>query len=129
VHHRHQPEVSESELARLKERRAEFTKVAESHWREASQRAQQGRGIVTSFGGGGSFGFDFRGRATGKVSFSYGDGADSVEETLRFVAGQEVEIVNRFGPSPDGANLVYKQAVKSGGHTATWQESFPFTMC
>jgi hypothetical protein len=126
VHRRHQSDMSEPELARLKERRAEFEKVAESHWREAFQRAQQGRGIVSSFGGGGSFGFDFRGRPIGKVSFSYGEGAESVEETLRFVAGQEVEIVNRVGLSPDGANLVYRQAVKSGEHTATWEESFPF---
>lgn len=127
VDRRHQPETRETELAHLKERRTEFEKIAEGHWREAVQRTQQDRGIVSSFGGGGSFGFDFRGRPSGKVSFSYGEGTNCVEETLRFVAGQEVEIVNRVGLSPDGANLVYKQAVKSGGRTATWEESFPFT--
>jgi len=124
---RHQPERSEPELARLERRREEFKRIAESHWREAFQLAQgQGRGLISSFGGGGSFGFDFQGRATGKASFSYRDGADSVEEILRFIAGQEVEIVNRLGLSPDGKNLVYKQTVKSGGHTATSEESFPF---
>ena len=127
MHRRHRPEMSKPELVRLEERRAEFERIAQSHWREAFQRAQQGRGIVSSFGGGGSFGSDFRGRATGKASFSYGDGADLVEETLRFVGGQEIEIVNRVGLSPDGTNLVYKHAVKSGGHTATWEDSFPFT--
>jgi hypothetical protein len=127
VRRRHRREMSTPELARLEERRAEFERTAESHWLDAAHRAKQEQGIVWSFGGGGSFGSDFRGRATGKASFSYPDGADLVEETLRFFAGQEVEIVNRIRLSPDGANIIYQQSVRSGGHTATWKDSFPFT--
>jgi hypothetical protein len=47
LHLRNQPEISEPELARLDNRRADFRRVAEQHWREASQRAAQGRGIVS----------------------------------------------------------------------------------
>jgi hypothetical protein len=126
VHLRNQPEVNKPEQARLDRRRAEFEKVARSHWSDSFQRAQ-GRGMVSGFGGGGSFGFDFRGRATGRAVFSYFDGAESVEETLRFIAGQEVEMVNRFGLSADGTNLAYKQTVKSGGRTVSREESFPFS--
>ena len=45
---------------------------------------------MMGFGGGGGFGFDLRGRADGKMHFSYSGEGASVEETLRFIAGQEI---------------------------------------
>ncbi len=78
------------------------------------------------FGGGGGFGFDLRGRANGNMRFSYSDEGASVEETLHFIAGQEIEISDLFGISDEGDGLLYKQIVKSGGRDLTREEVFPF---
>ncbi|MGA2728833.1 MAG: hypothetical protein ABSE96_13550 [Terracidiphilus sp.] len=103
-----------------------FQRAAEEHWPEAGQRAKdRGLGFVIGFGGGGGFGFDLRGRANGKMHFSYSDEGASVEETLRFIAGQEIEIWDRFGISDEGDGLLYKQIVKSGGRDLTREEVFP----
>jgi hypothetical protein len=125
LHRRGQPERNDSELARLNQRGDEFGKKAEEHWREAGQGAKESRGIVSSFGGGGGFGFDFRGRGIGKRSYEYWDGGDAVVETLRFVAGHEIEIIERFGLSNDGTSLLYKQEIKSGGREVSREEAFP----
>jgi hypothetical protein len=127
VHRRISPEPSETQLDSLKERGQLFERDAKKRWREAGQRAKdRGLGIVMGFGGGGGFGFDLRGRAKGTMRFSYSDEGASVEETLHFVAGQEIEISDRFGISDEGDGLLYKQIVKCGGRDLTREEVFPF---
>jgi hypothetical protein len=126
VHRRAAPEASEAQLDSLDERGQLFQRAAEERWREAGQRAKdRGLGFLMGFGGGGGFGFDLRGRANGKMHFSYSDEGASVEETLRFIAGQEIEIWDRFGISDEGDGLLYKQIVKSGGRDLTREEVFP----
>jgi hypothetical protein len=42
-----------------------------------------------------------------------------------FIAGQEIEVWDRFGISDEGDGLLYKQIVKSGGRDLTREEVFP----
>jgi hypothetical protein len=125
VHQRVAPQPSDGELDRLKERGESFQMDAEQRWRQSGQRSK-GRRIVSGFGGGGGFGVDLQGRPNGKMYFSYSDDGNSVEEKLHFIAGQEVEIRDRFAISDDGRRLLYEQLVKSGGRHVTREEEFPF---
>jgi len=122
---RRQTAPSEPGEARLRQRGEEFHTLAEQHWKEAGRKAKASGGIVSGFGGGGGFGFDFKGRPTGKLSYEYTNLDECFVETLRFVAGQEIEIRERFALSDDGKELFYEQATKSGGRVEQHTESFP----
>jgi hypothetical protein len=127
VHRRASLEPSEAQLDNLRQRGELFQRAAEERWREAGQRAKdRGQGIVTGFGGGGGFGLDLRGHASGTMRFSYSDEGALVHEALHFVAGQEIEIWDRFGISAEGNELLYNQTVKSGGRDLTREEMFVF---
>jgi hypothetical protein len=123
---RQQPERSETEIARLNERGAQFRRAAELRWQDASRCLSAAGCNIVGFGGGGGFGFDLQGRATGKMSFEYAAGDRSFVETLRYVAGQEIEIAEQFSLSEDHKVLSYHHSATSAGHVANHEESFPF---
>lgn len=123
---RQHPQRGESENARLRQRAEEFRTMAEQHWKETAQKAKASGGIVSGFGGGGGFGLDPRDRPTGRVSYEYAYGDESCVETLRFIAGQELEIADRFALTDNGKSLLYEQTVKSGGRTKEHTDYFPF---
>jgi hypothetical protein len=127
VHRRSSREASDAELDKLTERGEAFQKDAEKRWHETAQRASdRGLRFVTGFGGGGGFGLDLHGRANGHMRFSYSDDGAFVEETLRFIAGQGIEIRDQFGLSNEGTELLFKQHIKSGGRDLTREAAFPF---
>jgi hypothetical protein len=122
---RQQTPPSEPGDARFRQRSEEFRALAEQHWKKAGRRAKASGGIVSGFGGGGGFSFDFKGRPTGKLSYKYTNLDECFEEPLRFVVGQEIEIQERFALSDDGKELLYEQIIKSGGRVEQSTESFP----
>src|SRR4051794_2975250 len=87
---------TEPRLAQLDRRAEEFRRSVEQHWRDAATHSPAGRGSISGLGGGGGTGYDFRGRAEGKMSFTYSETESTVEESLRFVAGYEIVTVDRF---------------------------------
>jgi hypothetical protein len=123
---RGQPQRSELDTAELRKRSDEFRMVAEQHWKEAGLKAKASGGIISGFGGGGGFGLDFQGRPTGKMSYEYSYGNESCVEMLRFIAGQEIDIAERFLLTDDGKSLLYEQTAKSGGRAETCTHYFPF---
>jgi len=126
LHSRSRPEFNQQTTARIKERTDRFQTSAEQHWQESVQRVKEsGRGFVSGFGGGGGIGIDHQGRAEGTMSFHYRDGEGWVHETLRFFAGNEVEIIERFAMSDEGTELLYAQKVTCGGRVVERAETFP----
>jgi hypothetical protein len=124
---RQQPERSETEIARLGERGEQFRKAAELRWQDAGHRLANSGCNVVGFGGGGGFGFDLQGRAIGKMSCEYAAGDRSFVETLRYVAGQEIEIAEQFSVSDDNTSLSYQHVATSAGHVVKHEELFPFS--
>lgn len=124
------PRLRQGESDRLQQRAAEFGAAAEQHWCEASQQAKaSGYSLMSGFGGGGSLGsVDHRGRASGKVEYSYWAGEASVTEKLLVFAAQEVEIVERVALSDEETELIYEQRVSSGGRTVNREERFPYKL-
>lgn len=91
------------------------------------QRFQETRkpGTISAMTGGGSL-FPRDGETYGRNSFHYWDDKALVHQTLQFFAGQELEIMERFSRSDDGAKLVYEQETHSGGRTLRNRIEFPF---
>ncbi len=124
INHRTPTERTGPGLARLDRRVEEFRQAAEQHWREAAAQPVGGRGVISGFGGGGGTGFDFEGRAQGKMSYQYSLPGTDIKESLRFVAGCEIVIIDRFGMSVEGTELFYEQSVKSSGREVTRKNTF-----
>ena len=110
----------------LRERGEQFRKKVDRRWREAVSRRQGAGCMIAGIGGGGAFSIDLHGRPNGKMAYEYNNGAESFVDTLRFVAGQEVEINDIFALSADGTQLLYEQMIGSGGHSETRKAVFPF---
>jgi hypothetical protein len=119
--HINPPPPPPPEVERLRRRGQEYRRAVEQRFRETLKP-----GTIAGFGGGGHSGIH-EGTAFGHNSFDYWDGKALVRQTLQSYDTQDIEIMETFSYTTDGAELLCNIELSSGGRTVKHEETFPRT--
>lgn len=120
-HHIHPPPPHPPEFEALQRRAQEYRKRVEQQFHETRKP-----GTISGFGGGGMSGMH-EGTPFGRNSFHYWDGDALVQQTLQSFDTQDIEIMQRFSFTADGAEVLCIVELSSGGRTVRHEERFPRT--